>query len=141
MAEAVALINGKNYAHKDIIFNWGGAPILSLSSLDCTETQVKEFSYGTGELPVGYGVGRREAVAVTFEISMTDFLALQRASGTGGILSLPPQDIPVTLANTSGPASVIVKNILITEDSFSSDVDTTDIKVPITAIASHLKWV
>lgn len=137
---AVALINGKNFVHKDIVFNYGGVPILSLSSLEVTETVQKEFSYGTGGKPVGYGEGRDEPVQVSFEISMTDFLSLQRAAGKNGIKRLPPQDIPVTFANSANPAGLVVKNVMITEDSFSSDIDTLDVKVPITAISSHLEW-
>lgn len=140
MAKAIALVNGKNFVHKDIIFNYGGVPVLSLSSLDASEKTIKEFSYGTGSLPVGIGEGRDEAVEVNFEISMTDFISLRRAAGVGGIRRLGVVDIPVTFANSENPSGLVIKNFAATENSFSSDIDTTDIKVPIVGIASHIEW-
>jgi len=136
----VALVNGKNYVHKDIVFNYGGVPVVSLKNLDISGSTIKEFSYGTGSLPVGYGEGRDEPVEVSFTISMTDFLSLQRAAGQGGIRSLSPVDIPVTFANSAAPAGLIVKNFMCKEDSFSSDTDTTDIEVPVSGQASHVEW-
>lgn len=137
---AVALINGRNFAHKDIVFNVGGVPVTSLSNLDVTDNQNKEFSYGTGGLPVGIGVGREEQKDVSFEISHTDFIALTRATDDNNIKSLDPFDIPVTLLNASNPSSFVIKNFCVTEDSFSSDIDTTDIKHTVTGIASHIVW-
>lgn len=137
---AVALLNGKNYSHKQIVFNVGGVPIVSLSNLDITAPKVKEFSYGTGDLPVGIGIGRNEQVDVTFEISMTDFKALTQATDTNDILDLDGFDIPVTLLNPSNVWGFTIKNVNITETSVSSDVDTTDQKVSVTAIASHVLW-
>lgn len=137
---AVALINGNNFTHKQIVFNVGGVPIVSLSNLSITESKIKEFSYGTGDFPVGHGVGRNEQVDVTFEISMADFKALTRATDSKNILDLDLFDIPVTLLNPSNGWGFTIKNVSITETSPSSDVDTTDIKVSITAIASHILW-
>lgn len=137
---AVALINGNNFTHKQIVFNVGGVPVVSLSSLDITDPQMKEFSFGTGGLPVGIGIGREEQKDLTFEISMTDFKALTQATDANDIKALDPFDIPVTLLNPSNGWGFTVKNVCITEISPSSDTDTTDIKVGITAIASHIVW-
>lgn len=137
---AVALINGRNFVHKDIVFNWGGVPITSLSNLSMDSSKTREFSYGTGNLPVGYGDGHKQAEAVSFEISMTDYIALTRATDTGDVKDLDPVDIPVTFLNTSNPAGVVIKNVLVTEDNFSSETDNTDIKISVTAIASHKVW-
>ena len=139
-AQAAALINGQNYSHNQIIFNYGGVPLLSLSSLEVNCKTLKEFSYGTSNVPVGFGEGRDEPAEVSFEISMAEFLALQRAAGGKGIRGLSPQDIPVTFANPGGPAGLVIKNFMVSEDSFSSDIDNTDIKVPITGIASGAQW-
>ncbi len=133
----VALINGKNFVHSDIIFQIGGVPILSLSNLQMTSKKQKDFSYGTGNLPVGYGIGRNEPVDVTFELSMTDGIAIDRASEGNDSLNLDPFDIPITFANSSNASLIILKNVMITEVQRSSDTDTTDIKWSYTAIASH----
>lgn len=137
---SVALINGNNFTHKQIVFPIGGVPIASLSNLSVTEKTLKEFSYGTGSLPVGIGVGRDEAVEVTFEISMTDFKALQQAAPEKNIRSLDGFDIPVTFLNPSNLWGCVIKNVNITETNPSHDTDTTDIKVAITAISSHIVW-
>lgn len=137
---AVALLNGNNFTHKQIVFNVGGVPIVSLSNLTVDERKVKEFSYGTGDLPVGIGVGRNEPVDVTFEISMTDFKALTQAVASKNILDLSSFDIPVTFLNESNIWGATIKNVNITETSKTSDIDTTDIKVSVTAIASNVIW-
>ena len=47
-------------------------------------------------------------------------------------------DIPVTIANTTNVYSMTIKNFMFKEDSVTSDVDTTDIKVSCNGIASHI---
>jgi len=137
---AVALVNGRNFVHKDIVFNIGGVPVVSLSNLDIRHSANKEFTFGTGELPVGLGVGRRNQVDVTFEISMTDFKALTQATDSGDLMDLDPFDIPVTFLNGANFWGMTIKNVCITEIPVTSDIDTNDIKISITAISSHVVW-
>ena len=137
---AVALLNGKSFTHKGIVFNWGGVPITSLSNLDVNWSAMKGFNWGTGALPDSIGEGRYEQVELSFEISMTDFKALTQAVVSKNLLDLDLTDIPVTLLNGANTWGFTIKNVAVTENSFSTDVDTLDIKVPITAIASHLEW-
>lgn len=137
---AVALINGKNFSHKQIIVNIGGVPVVSISNISITDGATREFSYGTSGLPVGYGDGPDTPVDFTFEISMTDFIALTRASPEQNLKRLDPFDIPITFLNPANPAGVIIKNVLVQTTNPSSDTDTTDIKISVTTQASHLVW-
>ena len=134
----VALVNGRNYVHKDIVFSVGSAQLVSLSSLEITENTQKDFSYGTGGLPVGYGEGRDEPVQLSFELSKTDAVALENASPERNPRRLSPFDIPVTWLHPGLPRLEILKNVMIQETGQSSDIDTLDVKVSYTAISSHV---
>lgn len=136
---ATALINGRNYSHKDIVFPIGGSPITSLSNLEITDRSVREFSFGTGSEPVGYGDGRDEPVDITFTLSMSDAVALEKASPDQNPNRLSPFDIPITFLNPGKPRLVTIKNVLIMEHSTTSDTDTTDIKTAYTCQASGIK--
>lgn len=138
MARGIAVINGRNFSHQDIVFNIGGVPTTSLSNISLTYRKIREFSYGAQELPVGYGDGRDEPVELTFELSKIEAEAIASASPNNNVTSIAPFDIPLTAINPSNPVLKTVKNVLITEWAESSDVDTTDIKVSFTAIASHV---
>ena len=72
MARGIALINGKNISHQALVVVIGGVPVTSISDISATENQIKEFSYGTQQLPVGYGEGELEPVELTFTLSKTD---------------------------------------------------------------------
>lgn len=139
MARGIAVINGKNIAHQDLVVVIGGVPILSISDISSTKNQLKEFSWGTQELPVGYGTGKKEAVELTFTMSKKDSDALNFASPNNDVLDLAPFDIPLTVINPEAPRLKIFKNILIQSTEESSDEDTTDIKVAYTCICSHIQ--
>lgn len=134
----VALINGRNYSHKDTVMNLGGVPLASFSDFTIDEGAKREFSRGSGNLPVGYGEGPDDDVAFTFTISMKDEIALRRAIGDPKRLA--PFDVPITFNNPSDYAGVVVKNVLILKIGKTSSVDTTDIKAQFTCIASHCDW-
>lgn len=136
---AVALINGRNFAHQDLTLNIGGVPIVSLSDITTTKSRIREFSYGTQNEPVGYGDGKKNAPEITFTMSKTDADALELASPNNDVLELDPFDIPLTAANPTTPRFKILKNVLITQTEESSDEDTTDIKVQFTAMCSHIQ--
>ena len=138
---AIALINGKSYSHSNIVFQIAGVPILSLSDISATSSQVKEFNYGTGALPVSYGIGKKNPGDLTFTLSLNDVHALELSSPNGDIKDLAPFDIPLTILNGVTPYLRTFKNVMITEVGKTSDTETTDIKVSITAIYSHEKGV
>ena len=137
--EGIALINGQNHSHKQIVFPIGGVPITSMSDLSITETTNREFSYGNQALPVGYGDGRDEPVDITFSLSKKDADSIAFASPGNRPTKLAPFDIPITFTNPSSPRFTIVKNVLIQNLVEDSDMDTTDIRVTFTCQASHLK--
>jgi len=135
----IALINGRSFAHQDIVFNIGGVPIVSLSDISTTKSRIREFSYGTQPEPVAYGDGKKNAPEITFTMSKTDADALEFASPGNDVLNLAPFDIPLTAANTANVKFKIFKNVLITQAEETSDEDTTDIKVSFTAMCSHIQ--
>ena len=135
---AIALINGRQYSHAEIVFQVNGVPLTSLSNLSLNQPQDKSFNHGTGQLAVSYGIGKKNQAEVSFELALNEIQALELASPNFDIKDIPPFDIPVTIANSSNVYSLVIKNFMFTEDSFSSDVDTTDIKVSCTGIASHI---
>jgi hypothetical protein len=139
MARGIAVINGRNIAHQDLVIQIAGVPITSISDISTNKTQVKEFSYGTQELPVGYGIGKKEAPELTFTMSKKDADALQGGSPNRDILDLAPFDIPLTVTSEDAPRFSIIKNILIQGVEESSDEDTTDIKVAFTCVCSHIQ--
>lgn len=134
----LALINGKNFSHQDLVVNIGGVPIVSISEITINKTRVREFSYGTQPEPVGYGDGKKNAPEVSFTMSLTDFNTLENASPGRDIQNLDPFDIPLTELSNVNPSFRILKNVLITGAEESSGEDTTDIKVSITAVCSHV---
>jgi hypothetical protein len=134
----VALIGGRNFTHKDIIFNLGGVPLNSMSDISIGEGAKREFTWGTGSLPYGYGEGPDDPVSFTFTLNQTDTMSLRRA--VGDIKRLNPFDVPVTFANPSNPAGVTIKNVLIQKIDQDSTSENTDIKVKFTAQATHLVW-
>jgi len=138
MAKGIALINGRNIAHQDIIFSIGGVPIVSLSDLTIDKSKEKGFSFGTQGDPVGYGIGKNNPVDVTFTISKKEDAALNAASPNRDVLDLSPFDIPLTTINLEAPRYDIIKNVLVMSTSYSSDEDTTDAKVQYTCIASGI---
>jgi len=135
---AIALLNGRQYSHAEIVFQVNGVPLTSLSNLSVTSAQDKSFNHGTGNLPVSYGIGKKNPAEVTFELALNEVQALEAASPNFDVKDIPPFDIPVTIANSSNKYALTIKNFMFTEDSISSDVDTTDIKVSCTGIASHI---
>lgn len=135
----IANINGRNYAHQDILANIGGVPVVSISDISISKSQIKEFSYGTQELPVGYGIGKKNAVELTFTISKNDADSIEFASPNNDMLDLGSFDIPITGTLSTNPRFKIIKNVLITNVEETSDEDTTDIKVAITTICSHIE--
>ena len=135
---ALALINGKQYSHAEIVFQVSGVPLVSMSDLTFSQTQDKTFNHGTGELAVSYGIGKKNPAEVTFTLALNEVQALEAASPNNEILDIAPFDIPVTIPNGTNVYSMIIKNFMFTEQSTSSDVDTTDIKVSFTGTASHI---
>lgn len=135
---ATALINGRTYTHKDIVFNVLGVPLVSLSTLSIKSSQIKEFHYGTGEYPVGLGIGRKEPIEVTFELSLNDIDALEDSAPNNDIKDIPAFDIPITVVHPTKSYLLTVKNFVFTEDTKDTDTDTTDIKVSCTGTASNL---
>ena len=69
---------------------------------------------------------------------MTDYRALIAAAPGNDLKQVAPFDIPVTFAHPTNAWSTTIKNFMFTEDSWTSDTDTTDIKQTITGIASHV---
>jgi len=134
---AIALINGQNYTHQQIVFNVGGVPLLSLSDLTLTNATQREFSYGTSRAPVGYGDGRDEPGDVSFTLSLTDARALIKASPENNPNRLAPFNIPVTYLNEGKPLNISIKNVLIVSHEMATDVDNKDIKMSFTAQCSH----
>jgi len=139
MARGIAVINGRNIAHQDLIIQIVGVPITSISDISSTKNQIKEFSYGTQELPVGYGIGKKEAPELTFTMSKKDADALELGSPNKDLLDILPFDIPLTVNNPEAPRFKIIKNILIQTVEENSDEDTTDIKVQFTCVCSHIQ--
>jgi len=135
---SVALINGKAYSHADIVFNVAGVPIASLDSLTINTGKLKNFHYGVGDLPVSYGEGKKTPIEMTFKISMVDGVAWENAISSKDLNDSPLFDIPVTYLNEGKPRLEIYKNILIQSANKSSDTETTDIMLDITAIASNV---
>jgi len=135
----IALINGQNIAHQDIVFPIGGVPIVSLSDLTIDESREGGFSYGTQKEPVGYGRGKENPVDLTFTISKKDHDSLRAASPGRKVTNLPLFDIPFTTINIEAPRFDIIKNVMVLSTSYSSDEDTTDAKVQYTCIASSLE--
>jgi len=135
---AIALVNGRQYSHAEIVFQVNGVPLTSMSNLTVAQAQDKSFNHGTGVLAVSYGIGKKNQAEVSFELALNEIQALELASPNFDVKDIPPFDIPVTIANSSNVYSLIIKNFMFTEDSVSSDVDTTDIKVSCTGIASHI---
>ena len=136
---AVALINGQNYTHKQIVFNVGNVPLVSLSNIDIDMPSQREFSFGTSKLAVGYGDGHSEPGALTFTLSMTDGRALVNASPENNPNELAPFNIPVTFLNEPKPWLISIKNVLITGHKITSDTENKDIKMEFTAIFTHLE--
>ena len=139
MARGIAIINGQNIAHQDLIVPIAGVPITSISDISISKSQEKAFSYGTQELPVGYGIGKKEAPELTFTMSKKDADAIEAGSPNRDILDIAPFDIPLTVNSTDAPRFKIIKNILIQSVEETSDEDTTDIKVAFTCICSHIQ--
>ena len=135
-----ALINGRNFAHQDIIMNIAGVPMTSLSDVSVTKTATREFSYGTSREPVGYGDGRDEPGDVTFTLSLTDGRALIAASPDNDPTRLEPFNIPLTLVNVAKPTNIVIQNILIQSFEVTSDTDNKDIKFAITAQCSNYRF-
>jgi hypothetical protein len=134
---AIALINGQNYTHQQIVFNVGGVPLLSLSDITLTNATQREFSYGTSKAPVGYGDGRDEPGDLTFTLSLTDARAIIKASPEKNPNRLAPFNIPLTLLNEAKPMNISIKNVLIQSHELPSDIDNKDIKMSFTAQCSH----
>jgi hypothetical protein len=135
---AIALINGKNFSHQQMIFNVGGVPLLSLSDITMTKTAQREFSFGTSKLPVGYGDGRDEPGDLTFTLSLSDGRSLVAASPDNDPTNLAPFPIPLTLLNEAKPTLFVIKNVMIQSFEVTSDVDNKDIKMAFTAQFTHL---
>ena len=135
---ALALINGKNFSHQQLVFNVGGVPLISLSDIDINTASQREFSFGTSKLPVGYGDGRDEPGDLTFTLSLSDARSLIAASPENNPNRLAPFPIPLTLLNVAKPTLFIIKNVLIQSNQITSDVDNKDIKMAFTAQFTHL---
>ena len=136
--DGIAIINGRNIAHQDIVFPIGGVPIVSLSDLTIDESTEKAFSWGTQAEPVGYGIGKNNQVDLTFTISKKDHDSLRAASPDRNVRKLVPFNIPLTTINLEAPRYDIIKNVLVLSTSYTSDEDTTDSKVQYTCIASGM---
>ena len=134
----IALINGRNVAHQDIVFSIGDVPIVSLSDLTIEKSQEKDFSYGTQEEAVGWGKGKKNPVELTFTISKKDDAALNAASPRRDVLNLAPFDIPLTTINVEPPRFDIIRNVHVKSTSYTTDEDTTDAKVQYTCVASSM---
>jgi len=137
--DGIAIINGRNIAHQDIVFSIGGVPIVSLSDLTIDESTEKAFSWGTQGDPVGYGVGKNNQVDLTFTISKKDHDSLRAASPGRDVKKLAPFDIPLTTINIEAPRFDIIKSVLVQSTSYSSDIDNTDTKVQYTCIAAKME--
>jgi hypothetical protein len=133
-----ALILGRSFSHADLFINIGGVPIVSISDITVKRAKQKEFGYGTGTLPVGYGEGKYEPVEVSFTMDKVEAENLNDAAPGKDVLRLAPFDMPITSIGPV-PRLIVIKNIMIQDTEETSDVDTKIIKAKFTAIASHVK--
>lgn len=133
-----ALSNGKSIAHKDIVFNIGGVPFVSMDNLSINQTKNRQFNYGTSEKAISYGDGRYNDAEISFTLDIKEAQALDDVSPEADAKKLPPFDLPVTILGTR-PSLWIIKNIMITETNMESDIDTVEGRVTFTAVASHIE--
>lgn len=134
-----ALILGKQFSHQDLYINIGGVPIVSISDINVDRGRQREFSYGTGKYPTGYGDGKMEPVDLSFTMSKVESDALHRASPGKDVLNLAPFDMPIT-ATGPVPTLIVIKNILLQKVSEKSDTETKEIKHVYTGQAASINF-
>lgn len=134
------LINGKAYAHANIIPMIGGVVIHSITQISYGESQEKENQYGIGKRPVSRGQGPIKPDEVSIEMSMNDVEIIRDNAPNKSLLQIAPFDIPVVYNNGQRVIRDVIKNCEFTTDGRESAVDNKDIKKTFTLISSHVEF-
>lgn len=135
----MALEHGQAYCHETIVFQIGGAPMLTLTNIRWKKSRIKGFNYGTGIDPVSYGTGHKNPVEGSFQISKSDLVRLEDGQPDKDITNIIPFDIPVTNALVQKPRQDTLKNVLILGEEQTSETGNTDIMSTIEFQASDVK--
>lgn len=136
----MAIINGKNFVHSQIIVNILEVPVASVSEISYAEEQTKENTFGTSPRPVGRGAGAIDASG-SITISMTDVEKIRDVAPGGSLLRIEPFTISVTFLNTGGrTVTHKLKDCEFTTDGVTSSQGDTDVTMSFDLIMSKVQY-
>jgi hypothetical protein len=131
------LINGKAYAHAQIVATIAGVPVASISEVEYKETQDKSNNYGIGSRPISRGYGTTAATA-SVTLAMAEVEQIRDAAPDGSLLKIPPFDLVVTFLNDQRIVTHIVKNCEFLNDGVESKTGEMDVKMKFDLLPSHV---
>lgn len=120
MPASTAMINGVNYAWKDIIFVLFGIPVVGITKINYKRKQNKENNYGAGSKPISRGYGNYEYEG-SIEIYMEEWKKVIAAAVDKDPMTIPPFNIQVLYGTTTlgtVPTKDVLKFVEFLEDPF-----------------------
>lgn len=136
---AVPLVNGEAYSFVQLVPIYLGTPLVSLSTIDYTETQEKTNNPGVGNRPVSRGRGFIDASG-SMELSMNDIEALREVATEGSLLNLPADDFILVFGNPGNVQTHVLKNLEFTTDGGGGATGDPDLKKTLDFVISHVKY-
>jgi hypothetical protein len=137
MAGNTPLVNGVNWAWKNVTLVLFGVPITGITKISYTTKQDKANNYGAGSKPVSRGYGNEEYEG-SIEIYRDEWEKVIRASG-GSPLDIPPFDIPVVFGAARATAGTdILQMCEFLEDPLSTSQGDTKILLTIPLIIGNI---
>ena len=134
-----ALINGRAYSYVDITAVGLGGNFPGLKSINYEQTQEKPNGFGAAQLPVNYGLGKRDSSG-SMTLSMNDIEALRDAAPNGNLLDIPPFDFLIVFGNPQKPVTHVLQSLRFTNDGGNMSEDDTDIVFGLNFVFSDIKY-
>ncbi len=138
-ANQIPLINGKGYAWANVSLTIAGAPVVGVTSINYSDTEDKQNSYGSGKYPTERGEGNYEAVVdITLRASELDALAAK--SPTGRLQDFGVFDIIVSYLVGTVRVTHKIRNCEFTGNKREMNQGDKSIEASPGIICSHIDW-
>lgn len=135
----VPQINGVGYTWGQIVLNILGSPIFGINSVNYTETQEIENTYGAGNFPVERGFGAIEFEG-SIELHMKELELLQDIAPNGRLQEIPEFDIVVSYINEQRAVTHTLKSCRFKNNGRETSQGDTGIAQSIELAIGSIKW-
>ena len=141
MAEVqnIPQINGVGYSWGQIVLNILGSAIYGVNSINYTENQEIENTYGAGNFPVERGFGQIEFEG-SLELHMKELEFLQDVAPNGRLQEIPEFDIVVSYVNEQRVVTHTLRNCRFKNNGRETSQGDTAIAQSIELSIGNIKW-